>query len=405
MFRIKYSVIIMFTLILCLSVAFLVYRWETDCITCKAAVDIYENIETDTLKDETYENVYEIPEFDYGEIDKVMENADNVSFDKDFGELVDSIINSDSGMADNFFSELKNALFGVIIANKNAVLWIIVLAVFSALINSFLPQLDKGQVSLYANMVIEIIMITILSASFFSACNECVYVISTCIDIYKAVIPVFFSAVFVTTGNVTVAAYYEVVLMMMTVVNTFFKNVFVNLVKVQFLLVICDLVTGKEQFSKMCELLQSIVKVGCKTTIAIFAGIGGLKGIINPTNDVLKKNVLLKGLKLVPVVGGSVDAVSGTFFGAVSIIKNGIGLAAIIVLVTVCMIPVVKLCMITLLFKVTAAVIEPVASKNIVKAVNSTSIAIGLLTLINVMVVTLFILMTAIICVATNVGV
>lgn len=350
-------------------------------------------------------------DYDYSGVEQAIRDAKEFSSDYSFEELVDEIIGTDdtkavdSDSVDRFFKELSDSLWGVIVANKNAVLQIIILAVFSAAINAFLPALNKGQVSEYTHMVIDILLITILSAAFFSCCNECVEVIQDCVDIYKAIIPVFFSAVFVTTGNATVAAYYEVILMVITVVNSFYKNVLVGIVKMYFLLVICDLVTGKEQFTKMCELFMNIVKTGSKITIGIFAGIGGLKGLINPMNDVLKKNVLLKGLKLVPVVGSSIDTVSGTVLGAGVIIKNGIGMAAIIVIISLCMIPVLKLSVVSLLFKVTAAVIEPVAGKNLVKAVNGTSSAIGLLALINIVVVTLFVLMVAIICVATNVGV
>ena len=350
-------------------------------------------------------------EYDYSGIEKTMNGIEGYEPEESFEELVNRIINGDSGeeagtgnIIENFIDALADSMFSVVLANKDAILQIIILAIISATISSFLPDLNKGQVFQYAHMVIEIILITILAASFFSACNECIKVISVCVDIYRAIIPVFFSAVLVTTGNATVAAYYEVVLMMITVVNTFYKNVFVGIVKMYFLLIICDMVTGKEQFSKMCELFQSFVKLGCKTTIAIFAGIGGLKGMINPMSDSLKKNVVIKGLKLVPVIGSTVDSVSGTLVGAGAIIKNGIGLAGIIVLVTVCMIPVLKLVVISLLYKITAAVIEPIAGKKLVKVVNSTGVAIGMLCLIDIVVLTLFVLMLAIICIATNIG-
>ncbi len=382
----------------CITIYGADYESET-----KNVVDYYATSKT---KMEQYD------EYDYSDIENSINRVEDYEMEQSFEELVEEIVSGDSGLEngnngilDNFFQELLDAIFGVVVANKNAVLQIVLLAVLSAAINSFLPSLNKGQVSEYAHMIIEIVLITILAASFFSACNECVKVIENCVDIYKAIIPVFFSAVMVTTGNATVAAYYEVVLMMMTVVNSFYKNVFVGLVKMYFLLIVCDLVIGKEQFSKMCELLESVVKLGCKTTIAIFAGLGGLKGMINPMNDVLKKNVVMKGLKLVPVVGSTVDTVSGTIVGAGTIIKNGIGLAGIIVLISVCMIPVIKLVSISVLFKVTAAVIEPIAGKKVVKVVNGTSVAVGLLTLINIVVLTLFILMLAIMCVATNVGV
>lgn len=348
--------------------------------------------------------------YDYGEIDKVIDDVEGFEPGYSFEKLVQEITGQteksiDNGLLNNFLNKLLETLFGVIVTNKNALLKIIILAVFSATINAFMPLMNKGQVSEYAGMVVEILLITILAASFFSCCDECAGLINGCIDLYKAIIPVFFSAVLITTGNTTVAAYYEVILMVMTVVNAFYKNVFVGLVKMYFLLIICDMVTAKEQFSKMCELFESVIKIGGKATIAIFVGMGSLKGLINPMADVYKKNVVIKGLKLVPGIGGTVDAVSDTLMSASLIIKNGIGLAAIIVIISVCFVPILKLLAVSVMYKVTAAVIEPVAHKNIVKVVNGTGTAIGLLVVINMVVITLFVLMLAIMCVATNVGV
>ena len=71
----------------------------------------------------------------------------------------------------------------------------------------------------------------------------------------------------------------------------------------------------------------------------------------------------------------------------------------------VCCMPVMKLVSLTVIFKVTAAAIEPVADKRIVKAVGNVSTAIGLLCIITLTAMSLFLLMTAIICICTNYGV
>lgn len=49
------------------------------------------------------------------------------------------------------------------------------------------------------------------------------------LKIYKAVIPAFLSAVTFMTGSVTSGVYYEMMLLMITVVNIIFKNVLLGL--------------------------------------------------------------------------------------------------------------------------------------------------------------------------------
>lgn len=352
-------------------------------------------------EDEKDDVTQSLNQFDFSQIDKTYQELAPFGEEKSFRELVQEILTDDystKGIADTVIK----LLFGVVQRNRNAVFQIIVLSVLSALIKSFLPDIDSSKVTDLAQMIIKISLVTILTASFVSACNICVHTLENCIVLYKAVIPVFFTVVVVASGSVTAAAYYEVILMMITFVSSVFKNVFVNFIKIYMLLGIADLVMGKEQFSKMCELLHGIVRWGCKLAAAVFTGIGGIKGIIAPVSDAYKRNLLYKSLKLVPVVGGSVEAVSQTVFGAGTIIKNGIGAAAIVALVAVCLVPVVQLTALTVLFKVTAAVIEPVTDRGFVRVVNTTSMAMGLLTLLTLMTLTLFVLMIAVVCVSTN---
>ena len=54
-------------------------------------------------------------------------------------------------------------------------------------------------------------------------------------------------------------------------------------------------------------------------------------------------------------------------------------MAAVIAVLIVCAVPVLKLVLMAVLFKVTAAVIEPVADKRVVKAVNALGTAVGML--------------------------
>ncbi len=372
---------------------------------CIGAAEVRaENDSSSNLTENQDISSFDMDNFDFSDADKTYEElveGDNLD-GQSFSELVKEIIGgnySEKGM----FDTVWQILFGVLAGNKKALVQIIVLAVLSALISSFLPVINNGQVSDMAQMVIKIVLVTILMASFTGACNVCVNTLDNCIAMYEAIVPVFFAIVVAVSGSVTGAAYYEVILIMITIINTIYKNVLVNLVRIYILFSVADMLTGKEQFSKMCELLASVVKTICKAALAMFSGIGCIKGLINPASDAYKKNMLYKSLKLVPVAGSSLEAVSQAVMGAGTVIKNSVGVAAIVAIVAVCAVPIIKLTVLTVLYKVTAAFIEPVADKNFVKVVNAAGSAIGLLTVITVMTVTMFILMTAIICIATNV--
>ena len=90
-----------------------------------------------------------------------------------------------------------------------------------------------------------------------------------------------------------------------------------------------------------------------------------------PVSETYKKKMLYRAVQTLPGVGSSIETVTQTVWGAAKIIKNGIGMAAVIAVLIVCAVPVLKLVLMAVLFKVTAAVIEPVADKRVVKAVNA----------------------------------
>ena len=342
-------------------------------------------------------------DYDYREIDQAVEQMNESSYSISFAQVVQTIIAGGDGVEMKGLSQSFLHIFTQTFqSSRTAVMQIIMLAVLSAGIHCFAPAFNKSQVSDTAQMVIQLSLITVLLAAFYVACGICTDAVSGCVDIYKALVPVFMSVVSFASGSVTAGAYYELILLMITAVSGIFGRLLVTLSKVYVLIVMADSVTGEERFTKAGELIPKIIKWTCKTALVLFTGLGGIKGMINPMTDSMKKSALYKSMQMIPGIGGSVETVSQTVFGAGTIVKNGIGTSAIVVLVVVCSIPVLKLTMLTVLFKVTAAAIEPVSDKRLVKAVNGISAAIGTLAVIVLASVSLFVLMSAVICISTN---
>lgn len=365
-----------------------------DAAISQTETEVEDETQTDPL---TYLNQYNFDQIN----NEIKEESD---FNISFQDVVTTIIGDGNTQSskNGFIRALNFVVLDSIKSNRTAVIQIIMLSVLSALISCFGPDFNKGQVNDTAQMVISITLITILIASFYAATKICSDAVNTCISIYKAVIPVFFSAVTFASGSVTSAVYYELVLIMITVVNLVFGTILISLNKIYVLFTMADSVTGEERFTKAAEFIPSIIKWTCRTVIIIFTGLGGIKGMISPMTDSMKKNLLYKSLQMIPGIGGAVETVSQTVIGAGTIVKNGIGTAAIVVLVAICLVPIIKLVILTCLFKVTAAAIEPVTDKRIVNAVNSISVAIGSLAVIVLVALSLFVLMAGIICISTN---
>lgn len=356
--------------------------------------------------------------YDYSDIDSTLKDA---GYDGSFKDIL-KIIYSDyktlsdnengsspgnmnksgkTSISDKIIKIMDEIIGNTFRSNKAAVLQIILLSVFSAAVKCFAPSFNKDQVSELAQLIISLALISILLASFAASCKISADALNLGINTYKAVIPVFFTTVAAMPQEIlTAAAYYDIVLILITFVNMFFKNILLPFNKIYVVFSMSDSITGKEYFSKAAALVPSAVKISCKAAVVFFTGLGGIKAMAAPAADSVKRKLFYKAVQSIPVIGGSLDTVGQTVIGAGTIIKNGIGTAAIIVIIIICSIPILKLIVFSGMLKITAAAVEPVADKMIVKAVSTIADAIGLMALIVITAAGLFILITAVICMA-----
>lgn len=105
---------------------------------------------------------------------------------------------------------------------------------------------------------------------------------------------------------------------------------------------------------------------------------------------------------MIPGVGNVFNSVSDLVLGSAILIKNSIGVAALLVLAVLCLIPAAKLVLFSLSYKLAAAVIQPVSDVRIVECISS--VGEGMFLLMKTMVVSgiLFWLTLAVMCAATG---
>lgn len=71
----------------------------------------------------------------------------------------------------------------------------------------------------------------------------------------------------------------------------------------------------------------------------------------------------------IPVVGKVLGDAVDTVIGCSAILKNAIGIVGVIVVIAICITPILKLAIITIIYHLTAALCEPIADSKIVSLI------------------------------------
>ena len=294
-----------------------------------------------------------IDEADYSGIDSTLDDYGWKG--TSFKELVRSVASSDTDIGFNFTETVTEA----IISNRTVLIQILLLSICAM----FLTVLDKNA-SDSAMLFISFILMTLIVAVFINAARTGYECVQMSVDIYKALCPVFFPAVAYSCGASSAAAYYEIILFLMYIVNVLVKNVLMRCNYVYMILGMFDTFSEKDKFNKMCQLITKIIKLSVKGMLMFFLGLNGIKSLILPLSDSLKMSVLFKAVSMIPGIGNSAQTVSKTIAGSAVLVKNSIGVSAVIVMAVIIGIPLLKLVVMALLYQILGAV------KGIITVVN-----------------------------------
>lgn len=119
--------------------------------------------------------------------------------------------------------------------------------------------------------------------------------------------------------------------------------------------------------AKLPKFLKSSITWFLGVIITVFVSVLSLEGTLTSNVD----GLTAKGIKaatstLVPVVGKALGESVDTVLGATSLLKNSLGLVGIIIIISICAIPIIKLTILTIGYRIASAISEPLADKKIV---------------------------------------
>ena len=136
--------------------------------------------------------------------------------------------------------------------------------------------------------------------------------------------------------------------------------------------------------------------------MTLFVGIMGLQGVVTGSADGLTVKVTkFAAANLIPMVGGILSESVETVMNCSVVIKNSVGVLGIIFVILIAAVPILKVTASLIVFRLCAAVVQPISDKKIVKCISELADSIaGILALMVAVAVMFIIIITIII----NVG-
>ena len=253
---------------------------------------------------------------------------------------------------------------------KNLFVQIIGIALIFSIINRLIIVPNNYVADMSFMMIYASMMVLLIGA--FGAVGELVVDgIDAMLNFLEVLIPTYTLAM-VLSGNATSASmFYTFTFGIIYVLEWGLKLIVIPGINSYVLLELLNHIYREDFFSKLAGLIYKLINYVLKSTLAIVAGVGLVQSLIGTAKDRIADSIVLKSISYVPGVGKIAGNMGEIFLGCGMLIKNGIGVTALIILVFLAAIPFVRLLFFDISYRFLAAVLQPVADRRIVEGLES----------------------------------
>lgn len=319
-------------------------------------------------------------DFDYNEIQKVIDNVLKSDDHINFEDYVKGLISGERKFSiQQIGTDIKNAVMNEIRDNIGTLTSLISIAVIAAVFTNFSYAFQNTQVAETGFYVAYLLLFSVLTASFISAATLAANTISAVLSFMKALVPAYFLSVAFVSSAGTSMVYYQVTLFLITFVDVLLIKLVIPIINIYLIVSMANNLSKEDLLSKLADLLSIVIKWLLKTMLGLVVGVNAIQGLILPVADNIKKSALFKLAGVIPGVGDVLGSVTESVFGAGVLLKNAIGVAGVIVIIVICALPIIKLAITTLIYRVSSAAVQPISDKRMLNCVTASADAAALL--------------------------
>lgn len=299
---------------------------------------------------------------DYTELQTTVEKLLPGEFPWSFEELVASLITGKNGWK-TMFEEIGSWAFSSVTFPIEYGKKMFFLVILSALFSNLSKAFARDGASHMGFLCVYLLMAANAASGFSTALSVAMEGTKNLCSFVSILLPMYCLSIAVVTGSVTAVGYYQGTTFLLAVFEFLIHYCMLPLAQVYLLLSVASCMQKKTLFERLLELIVSIFSWIKKTLLGIALAFGAVQGILTPAVDSLKRTAAVQSASAIPGVGSLIGGAWETVLGAGVVLKNSIGLAGMCFLLLVVLHPVLRLLIQYLVYRILAAVTEPVTQE------------------------------------------
>ncbi|KJS14180.1 MAG: stage III sporulation protein AE [Peptococcaceae bacterium BRH_c8a] len=270
------------------------------------------------------------------------------------------------------FNQSLQYIFREVVANSTLLAKLVVLAIICAVLHNLTGAFEKGTTGQLTHMVAYMVLVTMAVGSFGLAVQLGRDVVDKMVVFMQALLPLLLTLLVAVGGITSAAIFHPLVFITITAFGTIMKNVVLPLI---FFAAVLEIVSGlsKEfQVSRMAGLLKGVAMGLMGLMSTIFLGVMAIQGVAGAVGDSLTyRTAKFATDTFIPVVGGVFSDALGAIIRSSLLMKNAVGIAGVLIIALIVVVPLVKIITMAFIYKLAGAVIQPVGEDNISDCLNA----------------------------------
>ncbi len=319
----------------------------------------YADSEMQTMKEQQEE--FKIQDFIKGAEEYSGEFFDNINV----GDVLQQAI---KGEVDNstFAKRILNLLGKEVTTNVKAIVSILAIIIIHSVLKSISESLENDGISKLIYYVQYILIVTIIMANFSDIIKLVQDTTSNLLGFMNMLVPLLVTLM-LYTGSITTSTVIEpIILFMVNFIGNMIQNLIIPLVLIFTSLVVISKISDRVQIDKLSKFLKSGIVWLLGIVLTIFVGVVSLEGTLSSSVDgITAKTSKAVVSSAIPVVGKILGDAVDTVLGCGVVLKNAVGLVGVIIIIGICIMPILKLTVLTASYKLLSALVQPIADKPI----------------------------------------
>ena len=290
----------------------------------------------------------------------------------DFFENIDiaDILNSAiKGKIDNktIFSKICNNLIKEIQIGVKSLATILAIIIIHSILKSICDGLENNSISKLIYYVQYIAIVAIIMNNFSDTINLVKQTTTNLISFMNTLIPLLISLMVYTGSVATTTVLEPIILFMINFIGNLILGVLIPTILIIAAISIISKISDQIQINKISKFLKSSAVWTLGIILTIFVGVVSLEGsLTNSVDGITAKTTKAIVSSAVPIVGKILGDAVESVLGCGIILKNAVGFVGIIIIIGICIVPILKVTVLTVSYKLMASITQVIADEKIV---------------------------------------